>query len=208
MRPVKKTNIWLSVDERLKTKTKGSNRRDSEILVECDVFFFLLLQENCRMQSGRTPEKCVLIPLFWKSISRSFVHYVLGIRETLAALVVWRVQKNVFLRRSRFVSCVHTEVHVTVCLFDRICLYVTCTKKNLGNSEYERACAHTKTRQIALGLFWSHRWMEMTLPHIEFGKYKKLLFPRSIQFQWFSHCLFVMNRERETLREVQIRLLL
>jgi hypothetical protein len=192
------------------------------------MFFFLLLQENCRMQSGRTPEKCVLFPLFWKSISRSFVRYVLGIRETLAALVVWRVQKSAFLRRSRFVSCVRTQVHVTVCLFVRICLYVTCTKKNLGNSEYERVCAHTKTRQIALGLFWAHRWMEMTLPHIEYGlRVQKITLPSvqkntllctslplsnkqegvigvfgkpSIQFQWFSHCLFVMNRERETRR--------
>ncbi len=174
------------------------------------------------MQSDRTPEKCVLFPLFWKSI--------------FVSLVVWRVQKSVFLRRSRFVSCVHTPVHVTVWLFVRICLHVTCTKKNLGNIEYERVCAHTKTRQIDLGLFWAHRWMEMTLTHIESGKYKKLLFPRSvqkntllctslplsnkqegvigvfrkpsIQFQWFSHCLFVMNRERETLREVPIRLLL
>jgi hypothetical protein len=111
--------------------------------------------------------------------------YVLGIRETLAARVVWRVQQNAFLRRSRFVSCVRTQVHMTACLFDLVCLHVACTNKNLGNERvttfithasswsvrtflqqdsvsndpetfsyvmkiYERACAHTKTSQIAL----------------------------------------------------------
>jgi hypothetical protein len=57
----------------------------------------------------------------------------LVIRETLATLVVWRVQKSSFLRRSRFVSCVHTQVHMTPCLFLHICLYVSSTDKNLGN---------------------------------------------------------------------------
>jgi hypothetical protein len=111
-----------------------------------------------------------------------------------ATRVVWRVQKNAFLRRSRFVSCVHTQVHMTVCLFDLTCLHVTCTNKNLDNERvttfltytsswsvrtflnqdgvsndretfshvmkiYERACAHTKTIQIALQreLFWTLR---------------------------------------------------
>ncbi len=59
--------------------------------------------------------------------------YVLGIRETLTELVLERVQKTSLLRRSRFVSCVCTEAHMTACLFVLICLYVTSTNKNLGN---------------------------------------------------------------------------
>jgi len=43
-----------------------------------------------------------------------------GLRETLDALVLWRVQKNVFLRRSRLVSCVRTPVHMNSFLFVRI----------------------------------------------------------------------------------------
>jgi hypothetical protein len=42
-------------------------------------------------------------------------HYVLCIRETLASLVVRRVQKSEFLRRSRFVSCVRTPGIVRFC---------------------------------------------------------------------------------------------
>jgi hypothetical protein len=42
------------------------------------------------------------------------------IRETLVSLVVWRVQKSYFLRRSRFVSCVHTQVYMTTFLFIQV----------------------------------------------------------------------------------------
>ena len=52
----------------------------------------------------------------------------LGIRDTMIPLVVRRVQKSVFLLRSRFVSCVRTEVHMTAYLFVRICLYVDMDK--------------------------------------------------------------------------------
>jgi len=74
--------------------------------------------------------------------------YVLGIRETLAALVVWRVQKNAFLRRSRFVSCVRTQVHMTVCLFVLICLHVTCTNKNLGNERVTTFLTHASSWSV------------------------------------------------------------
>jgi hypothetical protein len=61
-------------------------------------------------------------------------------------------QKNALLRRSRFVSCVRTQVHIwTACLFVRTCLHVTYTNKNLGNervttflsTQVHEACAHS-----------------------------------------------------------------
>ncbi len=67
--------------------------------------------------------ECVLTTSIWRHQHRlsCCIHaparYVLGIRETLAARVVRRVQQSVFLRRFRFVSCVRTQVHMTSCLF-------------------------------------------------------------------------------------------
>ncbi len=72
-----------------------------------------------------------------------------GIRETLTALAVRRVQKNDLLRRSRFVSCVRAQVHMTPWLFVLICLHVACTNKNLGN---ERVTT-LRTYQLLRGLF-------------------------------------------------------
>jgi hypothetical protein len=58
---------------------------------------------------------------------------------------------NMFLRRSRFVSCVYTEVHMTACLFVLICLYVSCYLRRFHMSwRYECACANTKPSQITL----------------------------------------------------------
>jgi hypothetical protein len=51
-----------------------------------------------------------------------------GERQGVGFHVVRRVQKSAFLRRSRFVSCVCTQVHMTACLFVRICLHVACTR--------------------------------------------------------------------------------
>ena len=71
--------------------------------------------------------------------------YVLGIRETLAARVVRRVQQSAFLRRSRFVSCVRTKCHMTACLFVRVCLHVSCTNKNLANERVTTFLTHTSS---------------------------------------------------------------
>ncbi len=78
-----------------------------------------------------------------------------GIRETLATLVVWRVQKNTFLRRSRFVSCVHTQVRMTSCLFVHICLHVTCTNKNMDTHEL-RPSLYTQVHVVC-----AHSWIKM-----------------------------------------------
>ena len=67
------------------------------------------------------------------------------IRETLASLVVRRVRKRVLLRRSRFVSCVRAQVHMTVCLFFLICLYVACTNKNLVNGRVTTLRTHASS---------------------------------------------------------------
>jgi hypothetical protein len=75
--------------------------------------------------------------------------YVLDIRETLTALVVRRVQKNTFLWRSRFVSCVHTQVYMTTCLFVLIvCLHVTYTNKNLDNNRVTTFLTHSSSWRV------------------------------------------------------------
>ncbi len=61
-------------------------------------------------------------------------------------------------RRSRFVSCVRTEVHMTACLFVLVCLHVSCTNnKNLGNervttflsTQVDEACAHSWSKMVS-----------------------------------------------------------
>ena len=72
----------------------------------------------------------------------------LGIRETLAALVMRRVQKSALLRRSRFVSCVCTQVHMTACPFVLTCLHVACTDKNLGNARLTTFLTHAGSSSV------------------------------------------------------------
>jgi hypothetical protein len=95
------------------------------------------MKDNEKARSSTT--ECVLTTSIWRHQHRlsCCIHaparYVLGIHETFATRVVRRVQQSAFLRRSRFVSCVGTKVHMNACLFDLGCLYVTYTNKNLGN---------------------------------------------------------------------------
>jgi hypothetical protein len=74
--------------------------------------------------------------------------YVLGFRETLVTRVVRRVQQRTFLRRSRFVSCVRTQAHMTACLFVRVCLHVACTNKNLVNDRVTTFLTHTSSCSV------------------------------------------------------------
>ncbi len=95
------------------------------------------MKDSEKTRSSTT--ECVLTTSIWRHQHRlsccmhAPAHYVLGIRETLVALVVRRVPKSDVLRRSRFVSCVRTQGHMTACLFVLTCLHVECTNKNLGN---------------------------------------------------------------------------
>jgi hypothetical protein len=50
-----------------------------------------------------------------------------------------------FLQRSSFVSCVRTQIHVTACLFVRICLHVAYTNKNLGIERVTTFLTHTSS---------------------------------------------------------------
>ena len=44
-----------------------------------------------------------------------------------------RLRKSAVVRKSRFISCVRPQVHMTACLFFLTCLYVEYTNKNLVN---------------------------------------------------------------------------
>jgi hypothetical protein len=59
----------------------------------------------------------------------------LGIRETFDVLVVWRVQKSFFFRRSRFVSCVRTKVHMS-----------SYELRPSLHTEFHEVCAHSWSR--------------------------------------------------------------
>ena len=79
------------------------------------------MKDSEKARSSTT--ECVLTTSIWRHQHRlsCYIHaparYVLGIRETLAARVVRRVQQSAFLRRSRFVSCLRTQVHATSCFY-------------------------------------------------------------------------------------------